>query len=530
MNATIPSSTASVPGGVSEVRSSEGGQHVIDDIHAALDDERWDDIGEILDQHFFALTLVEPGTLTDVWSRIPHEWVAKHPRRMLASALTDVIRGSSDRLDEQVERAFTHWVLDQDRPAVRDTLSLHALEIRRSLIAGRFTRANDAADDAKRAIDGLGEAGGPADLLGVVLLHIGLARLVVGDLVRAAAAFAEAWRRTTDTAHPLAPYLGGYCALAHALAGDNVRATKWLDRVRVVSGDDSKVPAVGLQLAGRLARILVSIGALDRDAADDLLTQVPRESEPAGDLWWIGIHVRARHALLWGDRARALREIEHALSSCPSLTPPTSLAGALLRADMSDIHQSRGDLDAALRVVAPLDRVGMHPYLAVSAARALMIRGRAAEAGALLDRVEAQQSAGFIETPRWRVIRGNLAYLSRPTPTSKALIASVGEAIASTRAADAAQEALPGLRRMLVEQRPWPDDRGARIVPPPMVSLTPREEQVLGLLAAHTSVQKIAESLYVSRNTAKTHLRVLYRKLGVSSREAALRATAHLRS
>ncbi|MFJ4254334.1 LuxR C-terminal-related transcriptional regulator [Microbacterium sp. NPDC090003] len=528
MKATTPSSTAGAPGSVGDVRSSERGQRVIADIHAALDEERWDDVGEILDDHFFALTLVGPRTLIEVWSRIPHEWVVKHPRRMLASALTDATHGSSDRLDEQIERAFTHWVLDQDHPAVRDTLSLHALEIRRSLVAGRFTRANDAADDAERAIDGLGDADAPVDLLGVVVLHIGLARLVVGDLVRAAAALAEAWRRTTEAAHPLAPYLAGYCALAHALAGDNVRATTWLDRGRVAFGDNSKVPTFRLQLAGLLARVLVSVGALDRDATADLLAQVARTAE-SGDLWWVGIHARARHALLWGDRARALREIEHALSSSPSLTPPSSLAGALLRADMSDIHQSLGDLDAALRVVAPLDRAGTHPYLAVSAARALMIRGRAAEASALLDRVEAQHRAGFIEAPRWRIIRGNLAYLARPTPTTKALIAGMGEAIASAGAADAAQEALPGLHRLLAEQAPCPDDKGARIVPPPMVSLTPREEQVLGLLAAHASVQKIAESMYVSRNTAKTHLRVLYRKLGVSSREAALQATAHLR-
>ncbi|WP_156366372.1 LuxR C-terminal-related transcriptional regulator [Microbacterium sp. No. 7] len=57
------------------------------------------------------------------------------------------------------------------------------------------------------------------------------------------------------------------------------------------------------------------------------------------------------------------------------------------------------------------------------------------------------------------------------------------------------------------------------------VTLTPREQVVLRALAEHTGAKQIAESLFVSPHTVKTQLRGLYRKLGVSSRQAAL-ATA----
>ena len=41
-------------------------------------------------------------------------------------------------------------------------------------------------------------------------------------------------------------------------------------------------------------------------------------------------------------------------------------------------------------------------------------------------------------------------------------------------------------------------------------------------MAGGRRVQTIARELYVSLNTVKTHIRSIYRKLGVSSREAAL--------
>ena len=54
-------------------------------------------------------------------------------------------------------------------------------------------------------------------------------------------------------------------------------------------------------------------------------------------------------------------------------------------------------------------------------------------------------------------------------------------------------------------------------------SLTPRELEVLHLLAEELSNPQIAERLVVSRRTVDAHLRSIYDKLGVKSRDAALR-------
>jgi LuxR family transcriptional regulator, maltose regulon positive regulatory protein len=58
--------------------------------------------------------------------------------------------------------------------------------------------------------------------------------------------------------------------------------------------------------------------------------------------------------------------------------------------------------------------------------------------------------------------------------------------------------------------------------------LTAAEQRILTLLPTCTYLQ-IAETLYISRNTVKTHLRSIYQKLGVASRSEALERAVDLR-
>jgi LuxR family maltose regulon positive regulatory protein len=53
-------------------------------------------------------------------------------------------------------------------------------------------------------------------------------------------------------------------------------------------------------------------------------------------------------------------------------------------------------------------------------------------------------------------------------------------------------------------------------------TLTERELAVLRLLPGTLSLREIAEKLYVSVNTVKTHAQAIYRKLGVSTRDEAV--------
>ncbi|WP_409240520.1 LuxR C-terminal-related transcriptional regulator [Streptomyces sp. PA5.6] len=58
--------------------------------------------------------------------------------------------------------------------------------------------------------------------------------------------------------------------------------------------------------------------------------------------------------------------------------------------------------------------------------------------------------------------------------------------------------------------------------------LTAREEDVLGRLSQMMTTEEIAEDLFLSVNTVKTHLKSVYRKLAVSRRSAAVRRAREL--
>jgi DNA-binding CsgD family transcriptional regulator len=67
-----------------------------------------------------------------------------------------------------------------------------------------------------------------------------------------------------------------------------------------------------------------------------------------------------------------------------------------------------------------------------------------------------------------------------------------------------------------------------RTCPVPPESLSPREVQVLRMLRSECSLPEIADHLYVSYNTVKTHTRMIYRKLEVTGRSAAVRRARQL--
>jgi DNA-binding NarL/FixJ family response regulator len=67
--------------------------------------------------------------------------------------------------------------------------------------------------------------------------------------------------------------------------------------------------------------------------------------------------------------------------------------------------------------------------------------------------------------------------------------------------------------------RPVPAHRGGSVATG--AGLTPREQEVLRLLVSGRSNPEIAEALFISRATARTHVANILAKLGVGSRTEA---------
>ncbi len=58
----------------------------------------------------------------------------------------------------------------------------------------------------------------------------------------------------------------------------------------------------------------------------------------------------------------------------------------------------------------------------------------------------------------------------------------------------------------------------------PAISLSAREMELLKLLATGATNKELAEALFISQATVKTHLVHIYTKLGVDNRTAAIAA------
>jgi DNA-binding NarL/FixJ family response regulator len=71
-------------------------------------------------------------------------------------------------------------------------------------------------------------------------------------------------------------------------------------------------------------------------------------------------------------------------------------------------------------------------------------------------------------------------------------------------------------------------DAMRRRLSPTGPQLSPRERQVLGLLADGLAVSQIARQLFISESTAKTHISKLYEKLGAGNRAQALMTAMRL--
>lgn len=182
-------------------------------------------------------------------------------------------------------------------------------------------------------------------------------------------------------------------------------------------------------------------------------------------------------------------------------------AGALVVATRARMLLDDGDPRGAAALVE--DRIGAGPLLFPSVLMdlhlvAAMARDALDEPAAAADHLER---ALDLAAP---------ADLIRPLLShDRALLPLLNRHIrGGTRHGDLAERAI-----MLIEGRSPAVRTSARLTEP----LSARELQILGLLPGIMSNQDIAARLYLSVNTVKTHMRSIYRKLGVDGRREAVR-------
>ncbi|WP_082983602.1 LuxR C-terminal-related transcriptional regulator [Mycobacterium scrofulaceum] len=157
--------------------------------------------------------------------------------------------------------------------------------------------------------------------------------------------------------------------------------------------------------------------------------------------------------------------------------------------------------------------------VSLATAKLLRVRGDAAAALAAADMavMSARQGGAVPEVIKALSIKAEIIEHLGDRETARAILEEVGTLVRDCTDTGIASTLLaPAERRAGVAVT----SRHERC--PVTEELTPKEFEVLRLLATRLSRREIGERLYVSLNTVKTHQRAIYRKLGVEQRSSAV--------
>jgi LuxR family maltose regulon positive regulatory protein len=157
--------------------------------------------------------------------------------------------------------------------------------------------------------------------------------------------------------------------------------------------------------------------------------------------------------------------------------------------------------------------------VSLAAAEVLAMRGDAAAAVAAADMavMSARQGGAILELAKTLVVRAEVFEHLGDHQTAKAILDEVGTLLHGRPDAGITPTLLAAAEPSAAvavtsgnEGRPIGEE------------LTPKEVEVLRLLATRLSRREIGARLYISLNTVKTHQRAIYRKLRVEYRSAAV--------
>ena len=249
--------------------------------------------------------------------------------------------------------------------------------------------------------------------------------------------------------------------------------------------------------------------------------------------------IRANYLIAVGD----LNKAQAALENDPVLTAHGGLLTVYRDAELATIETLLGRPHAALRRLEPYRRTRYLTAVGVAAARAHLALGQCRAADSWVREVISASSVHANRVLFIDALLCDAQIALAEGADSRAVealdhaveLADVKITIPFARAGDTFAPLLarhPMLAARWPRQVPVPADPPPELMSPPddglFQALTERERTILRFLAANMSASEIADDLYVSVNTVKTHVSSIYRKLSVRGRREAVRQAHRL--
>lgn len=399
---------------------------------------------------------------------------------------------------------------NQVRPPDRELLAgqLGRMHYLRAL--GRFDEARSVADRMDAAIRAAQEFSGFEDVLPSMLIPMGTTRVLTGQIDDAISTFMAAVRwSSSGWPHPAERHARNYLALGYALRGHIRRA-----RAEAASDDTTRSMIPGglghvFENGTQYLPALVALAELDRPAATAAIARLSTTEHHV--FWWLDSAVRARFALFWGDCEPAARSLELDLLAHQSLCGPGSFARGVLNGTLADLRFASGDTAGAWSALDEAGSAPAGPWLEATRHRlsGALRRARPDSSMRAAHHVINAVATDRIDAP---LERDRHIELARRAIELDGDVSAIAEASTNVGVRLSASLGIPLSTIRLLGNR-WQ-----------LESLTAREIEVIRALRHHSTVRALAAELFLSTNTVKTHLRNIYRKLGVSTRAAALAA------
>jgi LuxR family maltose regulon positive regulatory protein len=336
----------------------------------------------------------------------------------------------------------------------------------------------------------------------------------------------QAWLNALGDGQIAASPLAAHCATwVAALSGQREYVRRWLP---VVEAGEHHGPLPdgmpSLQFSAALLK-----GAFGFWGLGQMRQSAARATELEDDVTspWFGAARTAFGGMFYfsGELTDSKRQLEQALLSEPASSVVRLVASAILclvAVEEGRLSQAQALAEAARDLLTgPAHGLTTAPqgsFADLASGAVYAAQGRLEEARNMLEKA-LQSRRRWPGINPWATVE-NLLRLAPVLqdlgnkPRAAALLAEAREVLASFP--DGARVQLDRLERLERRlERPGPTGAAAK-------RLTPREEVVLRLLRGTLSLREIAQELYVSTNTVKSHTRAIYRKLGASDRQDAI--------